>query len=291
MPAASEWAEIEKALRAAGSSDSFVEQAEQRFHRSLAKNDFWRTQEVIIEILNVAGHTKDIENFRSIWKEERKKKTLCEIISCLNGLGVDGQDMEIALDYVDRHLTATGGPNNQAEYSRLCDIAEKIAIESKAKRQAGEADKWRSSLVRKDIILRLEDEGFNDAQVREGVRLLDFHLKYDGVPSNESGYDYILEKARFKASELKTFHDGISRRNRKKEEADKHDKLCWIWAFIFWVLGACVIWWLWEGQKELPSPLGDIIAFFIQVIAFFYFLAFGPIRVWVGIYLVKPPAD
>lgn len=53
-------------------------------------------------------------------------------------------------------------------------------------------------------------------------------------------------------------------------------------AWGIWALGAGGIWFLWELQKDIPSPLGDILAYAIFFVAFFYCLAYSFIRNWVS---------
>lgn len=59
----------------------------------------------------------------------------------------------------------------------------------------------------------------------------------------------------------------------------------WVITFVIWGAGAFGIWLLWEAQKRIPGTVGEIAAIAIQAGAFFYALALGPIRDWVGRWL------
>lgn len=42
-----------------------------------------------------------------------------------------------------------------------------------------------------------------------------------------------------------------------------------------WVVSCAIPWGLWEGQKLVPGTLGDILAFLITIVAFFWFFLLG----------------
>ena len=57
--------------------------------------------------------------------------------------------------------------------------------------------------------------------------------------------------------------------------------LGWCVVFIFWGLGAVLLWRIWEYQKSLPDPLGSYIEFTVMFFVTFYVLALFPIKHWV----------
>ena len=67
------------------------------------------------------------------------------------------------------------------------------------------------------------------------------------------------------------------------EEARKRraESTRWMLTFVIWAAGCVVLWGAWEWQKSVRGALGEIIAFALYIVMFFYFLALGPIRNWV----------
>ena len=56
------------------------------------------------------------------------------------------------------------------------------------------------------------------------------------------------------------------------------NSLSWGIALVMWVLGALLLWELWQIQKTLPDPLGSYIEFTVMFIATFYILALIPFK-------------
>lgn len=59
----------------------------------------------------------------------------------------------------------------------------------------------------------------------------------------------------------------------------------WILAFIIWGIGAAGLWWLWEWQKTVRGTKGDLIAYVIYFVSFWYPLSIAYIRDRVGYWL------
>jgi len=62
----------------------------------------------------------------------------------------------------------------------------------------------------------------------------------------------------------------------------RRELLGWCAVFIFWGLGALILWRIWNYQKSLPDPLGSYIEFTVMFLATFYALALFPIKRWVN---------
>ncbi len=54
--------------------------------------------------------------------------------------------------------------------------------------------------------------------------------------------------------------------------------LGWCAVFIFWGLGALLLWRIWDYQKSLPDSLGSYIEFTVIFLVTFYGLALFPIK-------------
>ena len=63
---------------------------------------------------------------------------------------------------------------------------------------------------------------------------------------------------------------------------NRRELLDWCAVFVFWGLGALILWRIWNYQKSLPDPLGSYIEFTIMFLATFYAMALLPIKHWVG---------
>ena len=74
----------------------------------------------------------------------------------------------------------------------------------------------------------------------------------------------------------------LSENEEEQYRERRRDNTRWGIAFVIWGFGCFIFLLLWDLQKSIPSPMGDIIAFIIYVAAFFYFLALWPIRRWVN---------
>ena len=55
----------------------------------------------------------------------------------------------------------------------------------------------------------------------------------------------------------------------------------WCAVIIFWVLGAVLLWRIWNYQKSLPDPIGSYIEFAVMFLVTFYVLALFPIKSFV----------
>ena len=64
----------------------------------------------------------------------------------------------------------------------------------------------------------------------------------------------------------------------------------WAVTFAIWAMGAAIIWALWDARVFVSDFVEDTFEFVLYVIAFFYFLALGPIRDFVEAQVFGPPS-
>ena len=78
----------------------------------------------------------------------------------------------------------------------------------------------------------------------------------------------------------------------KVETSKRADSARWFLTFIVWLVGAGIIGLIWYGFRDLGGIVGGIGEFVSYIVAFFYFLALMPIRIWIGQWLGdKDPFD
>jgi F0F1-type ATP synthase assembly protein I len=66
------------------------------------------------------------------------------------------------------------------------------------------------------------------------------------------------------------------------DDKRKIEKLSHLITFVIWLLGAAILFGLWEWQKSLSNSVGEPIAFILQISAWLYPFALLPISFWVS---------
>jgi len=71
----------------------------------------------------------------------------------------------------------------------------------------------------------------------------------------------------------------------KNKENHHENKLAWPVTFLIWGAGFFVIYLLWGARVFVNDFAESIFGFALYIVAFFYFLAIGPIKGWVDGFL------